>query len=824
MKLQANILLLLTPSIVLPMLVLGWVAYVQLKDISEQNTFRQMTATLRQLELHMVSRLQTAKANSELFSSAPLLERYLQTLGSVEISEDVQAALLDLFRGYQEAYPGYYEIRVLSPEGREYARSTSRSIPNVLETEGDTNYFREMERYHGDTFTRFFRNPDNSEIALLVGRKLWSSDTMGETSQQEPELIAYLAITMDVGFLENQVRYDRLGTGSFLFFTDSQGNILLHPDAQKEDQRLPNELFLTFLQQMSEQEVLRTELEGEMSYLQGTQVDENLFLFGALSEEDFVAASQRLGASVAGITLAAILITSGLLFAALKKLLISPVRRLRRAASDIGKGNLSTQIEIDRNDEIGDLASSFEEMRKGLQRSSEQIRHLAYHDSLTGLPNRRMFTEVLHHVLAGAKRRQQLVALLFVDIDDFKRVNDALGHPAGDLLLKELSRRLAECVRADDYVARSNAESTGKTVARLGGDEFIVVLPDIEHGEQVAMVASRVITSLSKSFFIDKDECHISVSIGIAIYPTDGENVSELVKNADVAMYHAKQRGRDSYQFYAESMNAAAYDQLTLEGALRKAIEKCEFELHYQPLIEARTGKLAGAEALLRWRHPDRGLLYPSEFIPLAERTGLIVSIDEWVLKNACVQAKSWQRTDSCAVSVSVNVSDKRFSETNFDQVVARTITDTKLDANCLDLELTENSIVQAADETKLTLNAFREMGVRISMDDFGTGYSSLSSLSRLPINGVKIDRSFVSDIMTDRDGAAIISAIIRMSRSLNLSVTAEGVENEIQLGLLRAEGCDLVQGNLISQPVPEDQMKALMDKRATWTAEHGFA
>ena len=430
--------------------------------------------------------------------------------------------------------------------------------------------------------------------------------------------------------------------------------------------------------------------------------------------------------------------------------------------------------------------------------AQERIRQLAYFDSLTNLPNRRLLQDRAEQALASAEREGKQVALLFVDLDHFKPINDSLGHSAGDKLLGEVAQRLQSCVRRMD------------TVARLGGDEFVVLLTDVTI-EGATEVARKLIYRVARPYEIESHELSVTPSLGISVFPQDGRDFEALLKHADTAMYRAKESGRNAYQFFASEMNVAALERLTLENSLRQGIERGEFVLHYQPQIDLASGRIVGAEALVRWRHPQLGLVPPGKFIPVAEVSGLIVMIGEWVLGEACRQNCAWQQAGLPAISIAVNISAVQFRSGRIEDNVAAVLADTGLAPELLELELTEGIVMVGANATVETLQRISDMGVKLAIDDFGTGYSSLSYLKRFPIDRLKIDQSFVRDIVTDIDDWAISSAIISMGHSLRLKVIAEGVEHVEQLEMLRRQGCDEVQGYYFSVPLPADDFAVLL-------------
>ena len=449
------------------------------------------------------------------------------------------------------------------------------------------------------------------------------------------------------------------------------------------------------------------------------------------------------------------------------------------------------------------------------KKAEEQIQHLALHDGLTGLPNRLLFEEQVDKALAAAQRLDQKLATLFFDLDRFKNINDSLGHHVGDALLKEVAKRVTHCLRKSDYMVRGAMETSDNTMARMGGDEFTVLLPNLSHAEDAARVARRIMEALAIPFQIGGGEVFVSASIGIALYPIDGSDVATLIKNSDAAMYHAKNEGRNNYQFFTESMNKEAAAKLSLENDLRKAVSEEQLVLYYQPQIDIATRNIFGVEALIRWRHPQRGLVPPVEFIPLAEERGLIVAISEWVLRTACAQAQAWHQSGLRKITVAVNMASPSFKQENLLQVVTDALEGSGLEAKYLELEVTESIMVHDMKTVLPTLKALKDIGIHLSIDDFGTGYSSLSYLQHFPIDALKIDQTFVSDIDENR-GSAIVQAIIAMSASLNLTVIAEGVETESQAKFLLENGCHKMQGYLFSRPLPVDEMTRLLQQQNT--------
>jgi len=444
-----------------------------------------------------------------------------------------------------------------------------------------------------------------------------------------------------------------------------------------------------------------------------------------------------------------------------------------------------------------------------------RMRQLAYYDSLTGLPNRQLFTEQLQLMLNMAEREEFNVAVLFIDLDNFKRINDSLGHTLGDSLLKEIGNRLVTCVRNSDLVSRYLKDNTEISVSRLGGDEFTVVLSHLDEAENAGVVAKRLIAALSRPIFLEGHEIVVTPSIGIAMAPLDGKDVESLLKQADSAMYCAKNSGKNNFQYYCSSMNAASIERLAWEAELRKALERGELELYYQPQIHLETGMPTSLEALIRWNHSERGLVGPQLFIPLAEEMGLIVPIGDWAIEQACLQLKNWQNQGLAVSKVAVNLSSVQFNQPGLLHTIERCLNESGLEPHCLELELTESILMKNAEATVDTLTQLKAMGCGLSVDDFGTGYSSLNYLNQFPLDILKIDKSFVIDVDNDTHNAGIVTAIVAMAKSLELNIVAEGVETEAQLEFLANIGVGIIQGFYFSRPLPANECEALLEHYA---------
>jgi diguanylate cyclase (GGDEF)-like protein len=719
----------------------------------------------------------------------------------------------------------------------------------------------------GDSFAfREYYRRTVQEQKGIVGQPYKSKRT-GETvltftapvRDASGQIIAIVACSVDLLSPEalGGYRKQKFGKTGYLYVFDKSRELVLHPDPQRE---------LTYVK-AGKNKVLESALTGfegagetvnsmgvpmllavrhipHTNWIVGVQVPQSE-AFAPIAESRvrifLVLSAAMVGAILIGGT-------------AIRRV-TRPLQQLERVASRI-----STDLEeaetkgvykpspslleglkhIRSHDEIGQLASSF--VRLGtklnltlasLQNSSEAVRlqasaleqevverkraeeafrYQAYYDALTGLPNRSLFQDRLAKALADARRRREKVALLFLDLDRFKTINDSLGHSFGDLLLQDVAERLKRWAREQD------------TVARVAGDEFLIVLTGVRDIPDAAVAAERLMDTMTPEFVVQGHFLSVSCSIGISIFPEHGADGETLIKNADAAMYCAKDYGRNNFRFFTEDMNAQAVERLTLENSLRLALEKNELFLVYQPQMDIATGRITGLEALLRWQHPELGLVPPDKFIRIAENSGLIVPIGEWVLRTACSQARKWQDEGLLAVPVAVNVSAVQFRQEGFRKLIARVLHETGLAPQCLELELKESLLLANADATFSVLQELKAMGLKLAIDDFGTGNSSLSYLKQSPVSKLKIDRSFVRDVAVNPDDAAITAAIIGMAKSLNLNVIAEGVENDAQMSFLRAHNCDEIQGYYFSKPLSTDEVvdKLLGTPGCTLSANHG--
>lgn len=813
MRLHTKVLLVVVPLAVIPLLILGWLAYDQLRSTAIERSSNQMTTLMDQMTRNFQMHQDVASANVKLFSDASLVRAYALTKDEEERYVLMLPSLLKLFSSYLRAYPDYSEIRFLLPDGYEDARSTLTPIPNASEYEGDTDFFKVLSQSTDETLAYISTPPDNEKVALQVARPIKLIDlTTQDPLNSTPTLRGYLVVTMQLDFMVEQMAASRIGKNGHTFIVNNEGKIIFHQNPAQVGQYIPASLLDKALETAHSKQlapVLYLEFDNLLS---ARRLHDGLLLIGMLPEKELLQEGRRLGTVVAWIILGTLVLIIIALLISIRLLMVKPLKQLRVAVREIGYGNLTPKISLSSNDELGQLVLSFQKMAGNLEKSRLKIEHLAYHDSLTGLPNRFQAHEALRHMISVAQRQSSKLAVLFLDLDNFKRINDTLGHQIGDQLLKKMATRLSSVLREEDLIHRNNSD----LLARLGGDEFVILLPNIENSLDAARVCSRIINMMKEPFHFDNKEIYSSTSIGISLFPDDGTEVDDLIKRADAAMYQAKEQGRNNFQFYSASYNLAAFEHVSLEGRLRRALKNNELELYYQPLVQTKTGKVVGLEALLRWNNPTEGLIPPDRFIPIAEDSGLILPIGEWVLHEATRQLSAWHAAKITDASVSVNVSTIQLQRQNLAAIVNQVLLENKLKPHHLELEITETALMRIKPEVIQSLDSMRKKGVTISLDDFGTGYSSLSVLQELPISKLKVDKSFVQDMLIAPKDAAIVSAVLFIAKSLGLQSTAEGVETPEQAARLAQEGCDQLQGYLLCRPLPVAQMTQFLQNQKT--------
>ncbi|MBK8958343.1 MAG: EAL domain-containing protein [Proteobacteria bacterium] len=809
MKLHAKIPALVLPLVIAPLLVLGAFAYSKIHDSMRQRVEADAHRALRVASGQLSQEIAAARGNLQLFLTNIVVAKYATTGDENERYSLLQKPLLDVFKACQTAFPNYFEIRFLLPDGYEDARQSRAELGNVSDDESRSQWFKRLAASKDAEYDTVYRHPDTGRPALFVGTAVKLRDATVDNGEQLATLRGYLGITVDLDNFSRAVTDARVGESGYMFATDEQGRVLFGNPKLK----LPGDFIAAAERAMGAQaKEFAVTIDDMPTGVHVRRLNDNLLLFAAHPDSEMQSLTFQSATVVLFGVLLVVAVTGGGLVAVLARHIVRPVERLGTVAAEIGTGNWDIKSGIESDDEIGDLARSVEDMARNLKEADDRVRFLAYHDNLTGLPNRVMFREYLTRALSQAERAGHKLGILFLDIDGFKRINDTLGHQTGDLLLKEVARRLTSRLREEDVVSHGDEDTKADDLlARLGGDEFIVLLTAVHDLHGPGAVARRFIKTLGETITLNGQDCHIGASIGISIYPDDGSDAGELIKNADIAMYHAKSLGKNAYQYFQSSMNAAVLERAALEAKLRRAIGEGQLSLNYQPQINPKTAEVVGLEALLRWNDPEAGHISPGAFIPLAEETGLILPIGEWVIDEACRQARQWDARGLRSVPISVNVSGVQFERQDVAEIVRAAVSRHQLPPGRLEVEITESAIMRHPERAVAALKAMRESGVGVALDDFGTGYSSLSYLRRFPIDTLKIDRSFILEIDQNEEDAEIVAAIVAMAHTLGLRVVVEGVESDSQLEVIVAKDCDVVQGYVYSRALPAADVPALL-------------
>lgn len=770
-----------------PLLAMAAYIFVSQRAILSQTANDNLT-NHAQLEAASIERvLRDAAGDVEVLASNPVLQT--STASREEKSQQLRQA--------QDFFDVFEDITLIDPQGN-VVDSTTYLYSG---TWSEKAWFEEA-LVGRSAISEAHLIPSPSRLVVVFTAPIFS----------EGEVSAVVAGQMNMERVWEILDPIPIGRTGFLAAFDRHGNVIAHPD---------KELLLTRLDGYPESagsgEATPLRLQGteQAASLVGQMAPVGLlgWQVAALQERSETYALVNDTVEKVLIAVAVVLLLTVGASVLFSRAISRSISALAAGMHKIAAGSLDERVPSAGLQEIDDLSVSFNTMAANLEgrtaellteiterkRAEETVRHRAYHDALTDLPNRTLFKDRLTLALAQARRNQHMLAVMFLDLDRFKVVNDTAGHVGGDRLLQGVGDQLKGLVR------------DGDTVARVGGDEFTLLLPKITRVEDAVEIAQGILEAFRRLRVVAGHEFHITTSIGITIYPTDDGDAEALLRNADIAMYRAKEEGRSNFQVYAPAMNTQILERLALENDLRHGLEREEFVVYYQPQVNISTGQIVGTEALVRWQHPERGLVSPMEFIPVAEETGLIVPLGEWVLHAACAQNKAWQEAGHPSLRVAVNLSAWQFQQRNLTERVAQVLKETGLDPHWLQLEVTEGDAMQDVDFAIKTLRELKEMGVQIAIDDFGTGHSALNYLSRFPIDVVKIDRSFVCDLTIDANDAEIASTIIVMAHNLNLEVIAEGVETEEQLAFLRQRQCDEMQGYLFSKPVPAEELEEML-------------
>lgn len=818
MKLRHKTILFITPFIIIPIVMVGAVSFYKLKESAEERFSTQVVTLLDQISQFINHKVDIAEANLNLLAEHQLVTKYALTDDESIRYELLLPHLLNAFKNLQISINDYYEIRFILPDGFEDARWSANGIENKSEDVSEEDWFKKIKSKNNGVYKSIILDGNTGQAGLLIARKMVLNDAAVDGYGESPKLRGYLAITVSLDYLRTEINKDIIGNTGFLTVMSSRGELIIKPARKIQILSYENlvwEISALIKNNRGKEGLFEIKLNEENLLIHSKILPAEMHLLGILPSRDILDSSRDLGKLVLIITLIAILVTMVSIFFALRHLILRPLSVLNTAARSIGNGHLDLDIEINSKDEIGSLANTFMEMSQSLRQTHEEVSYTANHDSLTGLPNRGMFQKHLSNILTIAKQKGHKVALLFIDLDDFKHINDTLGHQAGDILLQEVALRLSGTLRKK---AAAGIHVTGDKacdlVARLGGDEFIILLNEIDGPFNATAVADRVLKKLEKPIDINNHQAYANCSIGITIFPGDAEDSNELIKHADIAMYHAKEQGKNHYQFYSTKLNNDMQKQMQINSRLRIALEQGNFFLHYQPKFDVNTEHVVGLEALIRWNDSELGEVSPAVFIPIAEESGLITPITEWVLNEVCRQCIAWLDAGHKIVPVAVNISSIQFQRRDLLGMINSCLHKSSLSAKFLEVELTETSLLTDTEDAIKILKGLNDLDIKVALDDFGTGYSSLSYLNELPIQTLKIDRSFIKNIVSVNDEYAIIDAIIALAHALDLQVIAEGVETTDQLEYLRKHKCDHVQGFLLSKPLSSDEISQLLKSK----------
>ncbi len=825
MRIQIKVLLLLIPLVIGPVVGLAWIGSQRLGENAREQHLGQIHGLLNQLHLGVSARIGQARSNVGLLAQNKLLRDFMVEEGLARYSL-LEAPVIRLLKDYQRAFPDYYELRVLLPDGSEDLRVTSSPIPNRSENEAVTGIMHQLSAEPDATSTVLFRNPDTDQPALLVAQSMHLVNPARDPVGTPPRFRGYLAATVSLAFIRRQLYNISPDSAGEFLVTDLGGNILF-ASRNQSPLTAAGKLPVPELALLNSGAFRELDMGGRGYVGLAHTLDSGLMLIGLVPQDEVRAPAVQLRRLALYLALLVTLLTVLIVYAGIDRLILRRIRHLSDTMRSIGRGaEIESPDCIRGNDEVSDLTRTFYQLHHSLRDSAEKVARLAYSDPLTGLPNKTALKDNIERVLEAARRGDHAAAVMFLDLDNFKNVNDALGHQAGDALLQIVSEKLRECTRASDFLAAGaeRDEQEAQALARLGGDEFSILLPSLSSPESACIVAERIIDSLSSPISLEGHEVFIGTSIGISIFPTDGESAELLLKHADVAMYRAKSSGKNTYRFFDRTMNEAATQRLEIEASMRTALEEEQFHLHFQPRVSLRGERVYSFEALLRWEHPQKGPISPGVFIPISEESGFIRRIGDWVLEAACRQAHAWIAEGRENTLVSVNLSPVQISYGTPLDSIKEALSRWSIPPESLEIEITEGGLVKNEKQAIELLTNIRNLGVRIALDDFGTGYSSLAYLRRLPIDTLKIDRSFVSDLAEDRESVQVFESIIDLAGKLRLETVAEGVETSKQLDIVNSFGCDSVQGYFFAKPLAPDEAIDYFDQKFAETDAEDIA
>jgi len=810
MRLRTQLSLIILPLVIIPLAWIGWLIFNQLLEEINNASQRQMSTAIAQIETSLLQLENNAKNNIHLFSSSRLFKKYIETSDEDDRYLMQQPLLLRRFSEYQETYPEYYEIRFITPDGFVDTRVSSKKTFDASAENGHAKFLPAATQKQ-DVKIRYAKDPSSNSFALYLYKSLHTIDRTVDPDKIDRSANpswwmskhrGYLSITISIDEIVQEIQRSGAGNDVAMVMLNEQGQPIASAASLLNLDNLP-EAFL----HVSDRATM-VSLGKDRDYLaMSKKTSQGLVLYAMLPSSVVNQQITELQQQIFFITLGTILLTLTLLFYILNCGLVKPIDALINATKEIGQGNLHPEIGLTGNSEMSSLSDAILNMSENLAQSQKKIHHIAYHDQLTGLPNRRMMKQQIDRALMYASHHKTIGALFFLDIDNFKNINDSLGHDIGDELLTAFSDCLKAVLRGEDKVF-------DEMVCRFGGDEFVILLENLAATTDAALVAKRIIDTLQTPLKVSVGEQFVSTSIGIALFPDDSRDSDELMRKADMAMYFAKESGKNNSQYFSAEMNEKLQRRNEIESHLRHAISNQELNLKYQVQVDLKTDRVVGVEALLGWQSQILGDVAASEFISIAEETNQINGIGNWVLEQGIAQAKAWYESGLKDLKVAINISAKQFKYMDIEGHIALYLKKYKLPSHLLEIELTESTLVSNLDKCCQNLNNINATGVEISLDDFGSGYSSLSYLQQFPLTQIKIDRSFIEDISGNKDSKAIVSAIIALGHSLGLLVLAEGVDSREQREILSELGCDRIQGELCSKPLEKTELLAFVKKQ----------
>lgn len=798
-KLFAPLLLIVT----IPVIILGGFSYTFISDITKTSLINSVNDVSQSLAPSLNEKIRTAEANLRLFASSRLLQDYI--IRGEERYILLQPSLIRQLTEYQYVYPDYYSIKLILENGEVDSTVDNREDSEFSFDESDWGFYQLLAMTSEDEIIAYVeQEPLSGKYILSLGLPLSFSPQFSESLGGKVVKRNYFTLSLYLDYIENVIQSATLSESSFLVVADPSDNILFStnnndaPNVQKE---------LSIVE--DSQGFFLINDSDESFYVSTVPLAHGFKLYAMVPTTKFHQSANELAWSMllffVGIVLSIFIIS--LLY--IQGLLLRPIYVIKQLVSDITQGNMNSAVVFrERNDELGELFDSIIKMRNEIKDNNEKIEKLAYFDALTSLPNRLTMQVELDAFISRASRTSTKFALVFLDLDNFKDVNDTLGHDVGDQLLIEASSRIKRNLRIDDYIMQKTSANKGSQslLARLGGDEFTVLISDFIDPSLLERPLTRVIKSLSCPFSIAGKRMTVGVSIGIAIYPDDGLQSKDLLKNADLAMYEAKRNGKNCFAFYSKEMNIQAYERQALETALRNAQQNDEFSLRFQPRMRVSDYSVEGFEALIRWDTKELGSVSPLRFIPIAESNLLIIQIGRWVLNQACIKIKHWLDMGYEDFRLSINVSPVQLHRDDLVSAIAIALSANNIAGKYLEIEITESALLEDEKQAIISLTEIKKLGVRIALDDFGTGYSSLSILRSLPIDILKIDQSFISDITKNIDSANVFEAIVQLARKLNLVTVAEGIETAEQHELMLLAKCEHAQGYYYAKPLIENE------------------